>query len=274
LNEADAHAAVMFDSTQLPTGTTAEVKFTVTTDDGTYSHSYFVPVWNQFRGWSICDHGGTGAHWPNGTLAAGIWAIGYNVATQDHSGWTRNQFLNSLDLANYLVVTTHGTPATHQADSTENIHWADYESSRITQMGTGWPPYNSTNVPPINFFHLYACNTGDFNNFIRACYPYMNAYGGWLENQCLMTYKHYMQIGQIGYVAGLVSLVLAEGQTASAARNNMVKSRTVYASENLPEDWRLIEMGDVCIYGDQFTRVKHVYTADGSYSPGFSRPLP
>ena len=161
---------------------------------------------------------------------------------------------------------------------------SEYESHRISQIGSGIPPFN-TGAPPVNFCHLLACNCGDSNAFTTVCFPYYMAWGGpWMENQALMAYTVYVVLQQMHEHANLIWNQLSLGWTAWRTYlwfNNIWLSGhpdELKVWDDLSEDPRYMKPGDLALYcnyaGDHGAmRIKSVYTGTQVLPIGWFMPL-
>lgn len=184
---------IMFDSTHFAPNSACAVRLEVTTNTGTFSSSYSAIVRNHLEAKSV-DYP---SPWPDGTYVPTNYLASVNYSVHGMNGktpaqtWTKPTFLNDMSpFTTVLAAGTHGgidqgLVWINDCGDTD-IFPAELESVRMTQIGSGYSPYNSTNQTPIHFFHIFACHAGETNDFIRACYPYMNAYGYWLQNQAVL----------------------------------------------------------------------------------------
>lgn len=199
----------------------------------------------------------------------------YGLHSEDGPSWTKTDYFAAMNGSNAVMFAGHGNPYEHSVPDGSGIHWADYEAYRISHIGSGIPPFN-TGAIPVNFCHIIACNCGDTNNFVRACYPYYMAWGGpWMENQALLAYTCYTSQNHRAMNAELIWSKLALGWTARGAwlwlRDFVLPEwhetdhHELPMSDANPPAWRDADIGDFALYSgpDQgAVRLKTVYTGD------------
>lgn len=209
----------------------------------------------------------------NGTVSTKMTGKNYSMYSNGGS-WTPSTYFSEMNGANAVFTSTHGSPSSHWAGNSVSISPADYESNRMAHIGSGIPPYNS-GAPSVNFMHLYACNCGDTNDFIRVCYPYYMQWGGvWMENQAMMAYTCYVPTSEADDNANLIWGDLAAGYTARSAQimfesdiintPGLLHAWTTYSAGPPPTPWRDMVPGDLALFYDPTEggcmRVKTVYT--------------
>lgn len=249
----------MFDSTHFSHGSTVEVEITITTDAGVFTHSYQSNAFNQIRAWSANY---TPPGWFNsaGLVDQLIGSTEIPVLDTYGGNWSKDDFLNTMDEASVLYICSHGYTDSLTAQNWDLISWAEMESVRAAQMGQGNHPYNSTGVPAINFFHIDTCKAGANNNFIRACYPYINAYGNLLQDQAILGYVPSVSISSIQTMTQAIWGALSTGETVNEAKEALCQSGVQVTDTG--EFYRPIRENDVAIYGDIYTRVTGLYTGN------------
>ncbi|MBX7132006.1 MAG: hypothetical protein K1X67_04930 [Fimbriimonadaceae bacterium] len=214
-----------------------------------------------------------------------MYGKNYLLALVNGGSWSETDYFNTLDGSNAVFYAGHGTPYDHDDAWTPTGHMltSEYYTHRVSQKGSGIPPFN-TGAPPVNFCHLLACNCGDTNGFITVCYPYYMAWGGpWMENQALMAYGVYVLLKQLAQHAYLIWSKLAEGRTAWKTQQWF---NVVWLEENPEqlvvsddgESERFMKPGDLALYcnynGDHGAmRLKTVYTGTNTDPIGWYMPL-
>ncbi len=159
------------------------------------------------------------------------------------------------------------------------VHWNEVGDARLSQIGSGVPPFNSGS-PPVNFCHLVACNCGLSNDFIRFCYPYYMDWGGpWMEDQALISYRCFIYLEDEAQIANLIWSKMGAGWTARGAHdefNDWIKLNpgVIQASDTFGGDRRDMVPGDQTLYcGNDMgaARINSVYTG-ANYPPAFPAP--
>jgi hypothetical protein len=233
---------------------------------------------------------------------------GYQIVEPvNASSFDAKDWLDSLDGANALFIATHsnefwhesrtigshvhtGGPIPPQAPPTFNNN-PSHLSARIAQLGSGIPPYNSSNVPPIQWGYVFGCYSGFANDYVRMCYPYQN-WAGWMIDQCIFAHaKSNFITEECAKLTNLFDEYSRQGRTAAyiqlrlnafAALNRFHYGvRPDPQDEPFPDD-ELVDWSETCfffpcgsltfrftsyhdfvvLYGDIYTRFRRVYTGD------------
>lgn len=253
---------IMWDSSHFTSGTSVSVQLTVVTNAGNFTNSYTSIVKNSVGAYTISG-------FPNGSsvVSTQMTPAQYLVSAVFGGGWDDIAYLNDMQNHNVMFAGTHGYPTGNFQTDTPSpadshlVNWAEVESSRITQIGSGLPPYNSTGKPQINLAFLQTCNVGDVNDQVRHCYPYYNAYGGYLEDQAFFAYNVYTKVSDIDDIPEEAFGLLASAYTlhytrAVLAANSDYECADVTGS---PTIWRDLTEADITVYGDPYLRLKTVY---------------
>jgi hypothetical protein len=204
-------------------------------------------------------------------------------------------FVNSLSGANIVFAATHGEPsrfyagqefydgegtefATHvypygydRYDIVGHPTWLEgvgVEPYRSPQIGSGYPPYNSTGNPPLNLAFIMSCATGAEQDFIRFCLPYYNAYGGYLEDQAFVGYTPSIYIRDMASMATAFWGMLSAGRILREARSAVLELNLNPVGRSSPYNET-----DIPIYGDRYLRIESVYTGDDREPVGWYRSL-
>jgi hypothetical protein len=283
---AKAELAAMFDSSHFPNGSTVEMSMKCIlvplNPDGTFGApftqtsqsrgvTFFAPAKNSAISHDWATTGGVSAAMNCFT------ATGYAKTSISGSGWSDASYLAELEGRTVTVVGSHGScpmPELTRFGTPigTGVTCFDVESTRVSQMGSGYIAQNSTMQPPIYFTFHSACHTATNNNFIRGHYPYINSYNGascedgaftgfagLFLGTSLWQGKTYSEI-----ITGEFLKRLSEGWTVGKIRDWMIEQ----AQGHVMPYWKAMD-GDAEIsilnfkaWGDQFTRLK------GAYVPG------
>lgn len=282
-----ANISAMFDSSHFPDGATVTVTAQVTDVFGNYyaPKSASTSVKNKVL---IAEHPDLidGAE----TTSAEFIGQNYGQNLLDNGFWTPSAYFQQMNGCNVIYGSVHGNVDEHasgnypSATAPDRVYTGavsyspprspNYDVERASQLGTGYPPFNSTSQPPIKFMFLYACLCGSTNNFIRACWPYDNyygewgAYGPWGVNQSVVDYFVEANTADAGrtahhFMGKMLGGYLAEDAIAAVIAASATE--TIQVSDNVsPLVWRRPVRDDFRVWGDPYTRVKTVYTYDSS----------
>lgn len=181
-------------------------------------------------------------------------------------------------------VATQGTGVNHWSDSDEALgqdnpveyifgfefsaSYCFYETERQVYHGTGFVPFNSTNIPPVNIFIVEACSSGVDDGFVGILWPYVDFYSQTMENQCVIGYNGSVLAGHTRYRVMMILDNLAAQKTAAQARSYAVSKFTeegVKIRTLSDSTYRTIDrLSDVPVYGDLNARMKGVYTGSAA----------
>lgn len=219
--------------------------------------------------------------------ASGFWGmiseLNFTGSVVDGGDWTTSGLIADMGVCSVLFVASHGNEYFHWDDQDSPFyavpgpaHTFDYENARIGHIGTGLPPYNSTWAPPITVGYLYACNCGDTDAFTTVLWPYWNAYGDLVTDQCVFAYTCYVPVSKATEHAELLFGPMAEGKTAAISlglfnENALAEDLQVWdvSPTQFDVDSRNIEAGDLALYGDGYSRLTTVYTGSNSSPNGW-----
>jgi hypothetical protein len=137
---------------------------------------------------------------------------------------------------------------------------------RAAQMGTGYPPFNSSGQPPINLAFILSCSTGAEDEFIEFLRPYINYYAGALEDQAFTGFAGSLFAIDHYDIARAAFASLTAGKTVLDA-----KIAVLALGKLCGEDNHVMTSGDMPIYGDPYTRLHSVYTASLAPPVGWFR---
>lgn len=284
--------AVIFDSTQFVDGATVTVRFEAQTGVGHFSASGQAIVKNRIL---LAEHPDM-----SGAIAVAGDLDHYPTFGQTYmyGAWTPRQFGNNLSGASVVFAATHGNPTSFAAGKkwqdgsvshstfvgpygddghvVRHPEWENYigvEPYRSPQMGSGYPPFNSTQNPPITLAFISACETGKQQDFIRFCLPYMNGYGKWLEDQAYTGFTTFQYVDDQEEIARTFFAALVTGKTIQKTRLALAQHTPPFiVSDTLEGEERVLSAEDVAIYGDTTTRLESVYTADHREPVGWHLP--
>jgi len=161
-----------------------------------------------------------------------------------------------------------------------------FESTRSAYVGTGLPPYNSTQNPPINFALLCGCHSVDdpfrlppltVKEADQVLFPKQNYYSsGEIENQSYLGFLVFVTLVSYQHIAYLVMDELAQGSTVYGAKVRLAAYAQDYDIlvrdyDNVPQ--RILTSSDVYVGGDPHTRITSVYTASNVAPIGWYRRI-
>ncbi len=205
----------------------------------------------------------------------------YGLFLRTLGPWTDDNYWGALNAGtdgntNAAFYAGHGGPGNHDACVPPHMLPENYETHRISDIGTGLPPFNSTGRPPVFFLHLVACECGKTSDFKTALWPYYMGWGGpYLEDQALLGYKECVKLAEERGLAEKIWEYLAVGHTAFNAvetfKQFLAANPGVFHSSDI-HGTRNMVAADVKLYGDGAMRLKTVYT--GNYAPPTSPTTP
>ncbi len=286
-----ASVAAMFDSTHFLDGGTVTVRFYASYSNGTSDAAApgSAPVKNVTE---IYSHPAFNVSGGDGCETVQLYVHNWAATRHEHGWpWTPAAYFTDMAGVSLVYIASHGAPDLHEAGNGVVI-WPedDYGSTPVTpgylqrrqfEVGSGLPPYNSTHNPAIALLHMESCNTGDTNNFIRACWPYNNYYDQYLEDQAVLAPTVYVPIEQTQQRCNCLWGYLSYGYTVDDARSYLVAVSGAYnlivwdysPEGNPPGTPRTMNWSDYAIYGDLFMRVETVYTGTGTAPSTWYRQL-
>lgn len=268
LSEAEVGFTIMFDSTQWQSGDDLEVTFSVkTTSNPTQwqSISHTATIWNvagiysdpqlQFDGRQILEDGYDG--------------MNYQSFVRDGE-WDFDQYKEDLLNTTAIDLNVHGNTMTHGDGLINPEEWIGFgeyanPNNQTTEpieekIGEGLPPFNSGG-PPLQFVHLNACNCGEDDRWEQILYPGMNAYSAsQIEDQAILAYTVFTGDAWHDEMSDALMEMLTAGDAVYFGRLNIYDRGETYVSDTDGGTWRLIELADMVIFGDQTTRLTTVYT--------------
>lgn len=272
-------ATITFDSTHFADGSNVTVEYSVTDNfNRTYTDTATVPVKNQ----AMCAQAGDYRSIPGGAgdvdFITRFGLTNYTTSKMIHL-WNSNDYFSMMRGKNVVVFNGHGTHSSHFASdsltvgSGEEIFPYSYSpplggyiqgyDQRFDHMGEDAPPYNTTEVPPVNLMWHYACNTGHQPGFVRVLWPFISQFDPPLTNQATVTFKHWVLIAECRSITNeLCRLLLQSDETVGRAIQLMSGNVALpaFIMESPTSFPRRMQEDDVLLKGDQFTRISGVYT--------------
>ena len=127
--------------------------------------------------------------------------------------------------------------------------------TREDHMGYGLPPFNTTEVPPVNLMWHYSCNSGLQPGFARVLWPFLME--GWppLANQGFVGYNRWVLVDKCSFISYRVYLhLLQHDETVSETVRRLVEEAN---NEELPDfivddpdnpSARRLQLSDISVY--------------------------
>ena len=279
--------AARFDSSHFPPGTPLQVSLHVQGATTGWQHKYASSSPLATNKVVMYEHPDP-SFAPDGppVVQSHMTGKNYSLNTVANTLWGPGSYFGQMDGSNAVFMVSHGSADRHRAGEDPNYlnctpiysgaqgGPVSYEGYRQSQIGTGLPPYNS-GAPSVNFMHLFSCQGGTTNNFIRVCYPYRMLWtGNWMENQALLAYGCYVPTSEANIHADLFWGPMSEGETAKSTQveiETMILNGDVvlHAWTTDPGPIRLMTPNDIKLYAyyggegdDGAVRIKSVYTGD------------
>ena len=282
---AEAGLTVMFDSTHFGNLTELTAKFEVKTTDNVnwQSATHTKLVKNAVGLYTDPDL----AHPGIDILTNAYSGMNYGV-TYRHD-WSTGFYFVDIRTMNALDLNVHGLNEVHydgddstDTDLAEGQIWPtgappteSYETNLVSKIGTGLPPFNSTNWPAINFMHLNACLCGNGSAWEEILHPKKNYYSAnQIENQAVLAYKCYTLDNEHDDMSEYLMEKLTAGCTVKEGAKYLVDCQEIQVRDTENGPARLLLVSDTNIYGDPYTRLTSVYTGDESSPAGWFRIAP
>ncbi len=273
--------AVMFDSSHFINSSYISVKITAT---DTYARNYQATAEavnkNRATCWNHPDAdavpGGNGAD----VAEANLLSMNYS-AVAFHGNWTP-PLVTSQVFGSVAYFNTHGDVNYLETGDGLDFFGIDYLYSRGLRNGTGFPPFNSTELPAHNIVLLEVCNACDDESFHTALWPHSTAYPGPIdENQALHGYDVFTFFEDSEVSADQLFKSLRNGARMIVASAELVDMAPLLGILCLDENssWseeqrRPLNADDVMILGDPYACAKNVYTGTASDLDTWFRPIP
>ncbi|GIK31440.1 MAG: hypothetical protein BroJett009_04320 [Armatimonadota bacterium] len=271
--------AIMFTSTKFPPGTNISIVLKVWTTDGPDPvEAWSAPVPKK----DIAAIFGR-SEWEDPPTAptAGAHATKPHVQSANYDvsrffvspGWNVANVQEALGECSLFYASTHGDVEKFQTDLDEQFVWAMEQygnpnvlSLRTAAIGTGLPPFNSTERPPITIAFMESCETGATDSFSSAfLFPSRNAYSPMkVENQAYIGYTIKVGVDIAREVSDTFWRAMERGSTVLGARWSVFMHLIDAGLSDLNPDDLTHDMLNLImpIYGDTFTRLHSVYTGN------------
>lgn len=279
--------AVMFDSSHFEHGESVEVRITGHDNLGRfYDGGASTDVRNIARCWRNWDFAHVDADGV-AVAAPNLQLFNYQPIVY-YDSWSADFFGDRMfDTITYVV--THGGQGIFDDGPSVDCIYADgppsivsYAEMRPLHNGSGLPPYNTTELPPINFLHLESCNCGDDWTFFNACYPYGNVYEpNTYEDQSVWAPTVWQLVFQSRVRTEVIYSYLLAGWTVNEVKGLFlleaadleIKCFDIDPDTNDVEPRLMTLPMDIRVSGDLFTRIKSVYTGDYTFAGAWYRDL-
>jgi len=280
---------LVFDSTHFPPGTQVEVQFRAKDRLGN-----FYPANGPATGTAVVKNTARFYSYPqtaaqpggNGALAA-YYLVSHNHygRTVNYVNWSAPMLADQIDDAGIWYVNAHSTPSSH---TTYNIledvydwpHEVDpnYLDWRGAANGSGYPPFNSTQKPPVHLAIFHGCDTGETDVFRPILRPFQDAW--WpipYANQASIGFEDKALVVEAELFVQRFFSLLMEGRTIENAVFKFIERNTneeeyaeepkvhVYLFNDDVPPVLLSSVDQLPIAGDRFTRVRSVYRS-GSHA--------
>jgi|GEM_PF-1692871 len=277
--------AIMFTSTKFPPGTNISIVLKVWTTDGPDPvEAWSAPVPKK----DIAAIFGR-SEWEDPPTAppAGAHATKPHVQSANYDvsrffvspGWNTANVQEALGECSLFYAHTHGDVEKFQTDLDEQFVWAmatygdpNVLALRTAAIGSGLPPFNSTEKPPITIAFMDACETGATDSFSSAfLFPSRNAYSPMkVENQAYVGWVVSPDVEVSGSASDAFWGSLAAGSTVLSARKAVFVRLIEEGHSDIDPGLLTNEIMDsfLRIHGDEFTRLHSVYTGNGNLQLG------
>lgn len=221
----------VFDSTVFASGSIVAVQFEALDSYGVaYTDIDWAPVKNKI-GLAQLDE------WNGNPLTDGIEEtnqkmsnLGWQIEELSHYLWSTSELADLFAGSGIYHVSTHGywqylNPLgwvlAHMTDEGDDIFARqlsspfnaepNYETWRTTMNGSGYPPFNSTAMPPVTLAFLDACTIGGTSEYNTILLPWLTSYGDFVVNQAFLGYPYSVRIKGSPYAARILFNYLREG---------------------------------------------------------------
>jgi hypothetical protein len=267
---------VRFDSSHFPYGTVLNVELTGIDNIGTqYYDNYQAVVKNRVV--ALNQPSITTYVPPLSNAALGFWSYpylsNYGSIYHDNYAWIDAEQFSFQSGSNVLIIGAHGnsspshTTGFHDGGS-GGMAWVLPPEAEVAQqqnIGTGLPPNNSSQNPPLNLVYLVGCNLATSDQFTAYCWPYQHQTGGSMENQCFVGFNKWVLLRSYTAFAEFMKGAMRIGFSVHMARQ-LMSQEVINGSDQfevsdtgIEGDSRSFTASDMEIYGDEYTRIKNVY---------------
>jgi hypothetical protein len=295
-------AHVMFDSTHWGANTTSCVVRLEAKEVGQPEQhaEATIPIKNRAAGYILSHFVATGDSLTP-TMDA-LEAMGYvNQAEVSAPNWTAAQCLGDVASCTIFYVASHGhfvqPGKSYFTDGTAGLNevppgtpvyslvapGSSNEVKPVREAAVGsslppaqLPPFNPTGNPPIAFAWVDSCNTAllpTSDEFLQAfCYPLQNRYlPGQVENQAEMGWDSPVFNGAMPVFATHFWSQMSTGKTVEQARMIAQAQTEAWFEQSYDNN---VLASETRLFGDPFTRLRHVYTGTGQLAPAPSGGSP
>ncbi|MBS1714717.1 MAG: hypothetical protein JST30_10325 [Armatimonadetes bacterium] len=264
---------IMFDSTHFANGSIVEVKMKGKNQWGDIAQDInFVEVKNRCVGFGRHDflqyNGGDGVT----ELVTQLTGHNYGFLTTTSYGWACLDITDSMSNPGIYYVATHGNSAAHQTNNLipviERMYALpvsgeqDYQNVRTLRNGSGYPPLNSTDNPYVAFALMDFCNSGSASDFQTVLYPYYDAYSADIVDQAMIGWGDVVYLREAENRVSWLFRFLVVGKTVQISRDTFLTLNSETADPvHVGSTSHLASTSSDCpIFGDEYTRIKRVYT--------------
>lgn len=230
--------------------------------------------------------------------------LNYDFLLDDSATWSQFSIVNAIGDAAVYYEGAHGNSFTHYTGvNPTELFWCDednrvgvgepdsfsYELARALRNGSGYPPFNITQHPPVTFAMMCHCSSGftppDDSMFLHyfktPLVPYYDGYGQFVKDQAVVTWGGTIFVSESQNQVYWFFSKLRLGKTVSFARDQFlalnVPGNPHPVNVKPPDGTKHLASQpiDCKIYGDFYTRIKGVYTGNDLLpSSIWWRPLP
>lgn len=292
-----ARLAAMFDPTHFGAagvqGTDVSVKMRALVSGTWYEHSYTRPTKTTVS----CFQQVLGYPYELGqrVVAAKLLGMGYGPIWPYYPNFTSAQYWDKSQVSSIVGYTGHGGPGEHQdgseTETISGIDWRWYQPGGNGYPGPdGWLfhrqplfqlPAPLNQIPMVNLLYLDACNCLDIADFQEgALHPHLNAYWDWPwfialyeENQSVIGFNCFTFTNHSERMADIVFTDLSWGNSALHAHYELGTDELVEVADTDTGPPRPIQISDVILLGDPYTRIKGVYLRNHTTSTAWYKQL-
>ncbi|CAN5405683.1 hypothetical protein BH11ARM1_BH11ARM1_09690 [soil metagenome] len=282
----------IFDSTHFNNGETATISIDALDSQGnTYHAEGQAPIKN---GIVISTH----PSMPDGTWESAETTVPYPKFSQaiNHENWGPLDLFAAMPGKSVVYMATHGSPSTiacalnyidtfgdHSPTQLKPAGADEYYAGhpgwlslagvlphRAPQMGSGFPPFNDTQIPPISIAVILACDAGVSNAFASGfLFPGQHSYGAPSEDQALTGFTCPIYVHETDAITALYLGPLSSGKTMLKSRKEFIDSGLCHECPTLDP----LTIEDMPIWGDKHTRLTAVYTGNDNDTTHWYRGL-
>jgi hypothetical protein len=228
------------------------------------------------------------SYWATASMPGGYGALGAHNRispsnydrTLMQNGWTLSVLEAHIENAGIWYINDHSTPTSHNVNSplVQAYDWPaagtpNYLDWRGPANGSGIPPFNSTQNPPVHLAVFHGCDTGDADIFRPVLRPFYNAHSSLpFANQAAFGILHKPLVDEAQLFADRLFEELMRGHTVRRARFKFVERNMddedcdepklhVYLTEASTNKFLINDVDWIPFVGDEYARVRSVYRA-------------